>query len=232
MRFIRKRVFGGHSLEKAHAQPPQTSDEATTRWSRFADKDKVTTFLEEEQLGLCAYSEVRPDKEEIGTHIEHVQPKGSYPTRTFDYGNLVLCGLNDRDLKSFISDNVFGGHAKLGGYDPDLFISCLDPDCERYFTYLSDGRIVPSSQEESDEEYKKADYTINTLLKLNSPYLVQLRKAWIDELDELIDEHLKNNDSLYYLAKIYLLPTNAKLDPFFSASRQRFGSVAQRVLEE
>lgn len=230
MRFITKRFFGGHSLEKAHEQPPQTSGEARTRWGSFVGKDEVATFLEEEQLGLCAYSEVRPDQEEIGTHIEHVKPKGSYPELTFDYSNLVLCGLNESDLKAF-SGKAFGGHAKQDKYDPDLFISCLDPDCESYFTYLSNGRIVPSSQEESGEKYRKADYTINTLLNLNSPYLVQLRKSWIDELDELIDQHLDNGDSLAYLAKVYLIPTNDKLYQFFSASRQRFGRISETILE-
>lgn len=228
MRFIRKRTFGGGHLEQAHANPPQTADEATSRWSSFGHKNTVTVFLQDEQYGLCAYTELRPDLVGLGTHIEHVQPKSRYPQRTFDFSHLVLCALDESDLQTRAVNDRFGGHAKLGEYDPALFVSCLQNDCPRFFAYLSDGRVVAAANL-SVNETQQAQYTID-LLNLNAPYLLVQRKNWLDELDGLIDEHLDNDNSLEDLAAIDLLPTSGKLSPFFSATRQRFARIADSLL--
>lgn len=228
MRFIRKRTFGGHQLEQVNERPPTTPEEATNRWGSFTDKNRVSGFLCDEQYGLCAYSEIRSDLEDIGTHIEHIQPKRHYPHQTFDFSNLVLCALADRDLSDFITSHVFGGHAKLSKYDPELFVSCLQESCSHFFAYLSDGRVIPAETLDADE-FARAEYTIK-LLNLNSEYLKVLRKNWLNELDQLIDDHLSNNDSLEYLAVIYLLPISGRLDPFFSASRKRLGAIAEQLL--
>ena len=230
MRFIRKRTFGGYHLDEAHANPPQTADEATSRWSCFGHKPAVTGFLQDEQYGLCAYTELRPDFVGLGTHIEHVQPKSRYPQRTFDFSNLVLCALADADLQTLAVNDRFGGHVKLSEYDPDLFVSCLQSDCPRFFAYLSDGRVVAAANL-PEKETQQAQYTID-LLNLNAPYLLVQRKNWLDELDKLIDEHLDNDNSLEDLAAIDLLPTSGKLSPFFTATRQRFARIAEQVLQE
>jgi hypothetical protein len=52
--------------------------------------------------------------------------------------------------------------------------------------------------------------------------LVVERKRWIEELDELIDQHLENDMCLTNLAKIDLESTNGKLSNFFTATIQRF----------
>lgn len=228
MRAITKLGNGGYQLNRSHANPPNTSDEATSRWSSFNYKSMVTKYLLTEQYGLCAYSEVRPDKLNLGTHIEHVEPKSANPQRTFDYCNLVLSALSDDDLKHIDKANVFGGHAKLSKYDALMFISCLQADCARYVVYLSNGKVEPANVLNTTE-HTQAQYTIN-LLNLNSPYLVNQRKNWIDELDALIDEHIAGGLSLPHLASIDLLPTNNKLSPFFTATRQRFGRIAEQLL--
>lgn len=228
MRFIRKRTFGGGHLEQAHANPPQTGKQATSRWSSFGHRDTVSNCLQDEQYGLCAYTELRPDQAGLGTHIEHVQPKSLYPQRTFDFSNLVLCALDESDLQTRAVNDRFGGHAKLGEYDPALFVSCLQNDCPRFFAYLSDGRVVAAANL-SVNETQQAQYTID-LLNLNAPYLLVQRKNWLDELDGLIDEHLDNDNSLEDLAAIDLLPTSGKLSPFFSATRQRFARIADSLL--
>ena len=228
MRFIRKRTFGGGHLEQAHANPPQTGKQATSRWSSFGHRDTVSNCLQDEQYGLCAYTELRPDQAGLGTHIEHVQPKSLYPQRTFDFSNLVLCALDESDLQTRAVNDRFGGHAKLGEYDPALFVSCLQNDGPRFFAYLSDGRVVAAANL-SVNETQQAQYTID-LLNLNAPYLLVQRKNWLDELDGLIDEHLDNDNSLEDLAAIDLLPTSGKLSPFFSATRQRFARIADSLL--
>jgi len=228
MRSITKQGNGGYHLNNSHATPPTTSDQATSRWGGFGYKSEVSGFLAYEQYGLCAYSEVRPNQIGLGTHIEHVEPKSINPSRTFDYSNLVLSALSSDDVKAIDKAEVFGGHAKLSQYDALLFVSCLQADCARYFVYLSNGKVEPAIAL-SPREKQQAQHTID-LLNLNSPYLVTQRKNWLDELDKLIDEHLQNNQSLEHLAAVDLLPINHTLSQFFTATRQRFGRIAEHLL--
>jgi len=228
MRSITKIGTGGHQLARSHQTPPTSSGQATSRWRSFGYKADVSQYLLTEQYGLCAYSEIRPDQLGLDTHIEHVEPKSANPARTFDYSNLVLSALSSDDLKNIDRDEIFGGHAKLSEYDVQLFISCLQASCCRYFVYLSNGEIEPTrslGQTEKDQ----AKYTID-LLNLNSPYLVNRRKSWLDELDELIDEHIRGEMPLPCLASIDLVPANDKLSHFFTATRQRFGNIAEQIL--
>ena len=228
MRTITKIRNGGYQLGRSNQTPPATSDQAKTRWSRFSHKADVTEHLLAEQYGLCAYSEVRPDQLGLSTHIEHLEPKSANPARTFDYSNLVASALSSDDLKIIDRAEVFGGHAKLSKYDAHLFVSCLHANCARYFVYLSNGGVEPS-RSLTQPEKDKAKYTID-LLNLNSPYLVNQRKKWLDELDALIDEHITNGMSLPCLASIDLVPASDKLSPFFTATRHRFGNIAEQVL--
>lgn len=232
MKYIDKQGDGGYYLNQAHKTPPINANQAESRWKHYKKKVALSRHLRREQYGLCAYSEIRPDLEGLNTHIEHIQPKSRYPKRTFDYFNLVLSAFSDGDLKNLAKQDYFGGHYKLSQYNADLFISCLNPNCIDYFIYLSNGNIEPNHQLNSHET-KKAKETI-TLLNLNSPYLINKRKEWIDELDTLIEEHLtEGQESLRYLASIYLTPRNNRLDPFFSAARQRFGSqLAEEILKK
>lgn len=228
MRYITKQRSGGYQLENAHANPPATAKQATNRWRSFNGKEVVTGNLLYAQYHLCAYSEVRPDLLNLGTHIEHVEPKSANPARTFDYSNLVLNALTDENLSQLNRADVFGGHAKLSVYDAALFISCLQPDCSKYFVYLSNGIVEPSKKLERIDQVR-AQYTID-LLNLNSPYLVNLRLNWLDELDKLIDQHIQDDWCLQHLAAIDLVPAADKLSPFFTATRQRFGKVAEQIL--
>jgi uncharacterized protein (TIGR02646 family) len=233
MRAISKRGAGGFQLNQAHVNPPQTGAQATSRWHGFKHKTTVLEQLFDEQYRLCCYSEIRPDLLGVGSHIEHVQPKSRYPQRTFDYQNLAASALDsESDLKAFKgqAQEVFAGHAKLGKYDPDLFVSCHQSDCARFFAYLSDGRVVPASGLAPDD-MAKASYTI-TLLNLNSPYLLTQRQSWWDELENLFDEHHAKGWSLEHLAEVDLIPTNGKLSQFFSLTRQFFGPVADRIFAQ
>lgn len=220
---------GGYHLDKAHVNPPITAGEAKSRWDSFKHKAKVQENLLDDQYGLCCYSELRADLEGLGYHIEHLQPKSHYPALTFDYTNLAASALSDDDLKT-IKKETFGGHAKLSKFDSALFISCHDTDCARYFAYLSDGRVVPRDKLNNFEK-DRASYTIG-LLNLNSPYLVNRRRRWHDELDQLFEEHLDKQWSVEHLAAVDLIPSNKRLSQFFSLTRQFFGHVAEHVIQQ
>lgn len=236
MRSITKQGNGGYYLNNSHTNPPQSDAEATNRWNGFRQhRREVLDLLLDEQFHLCCYSELRADQEGLGYHIEHVENKKQNPQRTFDYTNLASSALDSvNDLSAFKAQSweVFGGHAvnKQKSVDLSRFISCHQPDCHRFFTYLSDGRIIPKEALELAEK-NNAQYTID-LLNLNSPYLLVLRQKWWDELDLLVQEHLQNQWDLNHLASIDLVPTNTKLSRFFSLTRQYFGQIAERVLQQ
>lgn len=231
MRAITKQGGGGYHLNQAHTKPPTNHEQATSHWRRFGDKPAVKDSLLAEQYHLCCYSELRADQEHLGYHIEHVENKSQNPQRTFDYTNLAASALVDDDLK-FLKGQVFGGHAprKQKQVNPRYFVSCHQPDCQRFFAYLSDGHVEPSLALNTREK-RRAGYTI-ALLNLNSPYLIVLRKQWWDELDKLFQEHQRQDWSLEHLAKIDLTPNCGKLSRFFSLTRQFFGSVAEQTLHQ
>ncbi|MDP3873547.1 MAG: retron system putative HNH endonuclease [Methyloversatilis sp.] len=236
MRAIRKLGSGGFHLTQAHTHPPETSEQATTRWNSFRrHKAAVLQCLLEEQFQLCCYSELRADEEGLGYHIEHVENKSQKPSRTFDYSNLAASALdsaNDLHDMRFQGKVVFGGHAsdKQTACDMQRFVSPHRPDCHRFFAYLSDGRVVPSTDLNAAEQ-DQAQYTVD-LLNLNSPFLVTRRQQWWDELDRLYEEHRQKHWSLSDLAAIDLVPVNGRLSLFFSVTRQFFGPVAEQTLRD
>jgi uncharacterized protein (TIGR02646 family) len=232
MRAINKQGTGGHGLTMAHAKPPATSAQATSRWSRFGYKAVVMEALLSEQYQLCCYSEIRADKDGVGYHIEHVENKSQNPPRTFDYTNLAASALRSEELPNLNGGEVFGGHAtaKTGVCDFARFISCHQPDCARFFAYLSDGRVVPRNGLSAIDR-DRAQYTIDTL-NLNSPYLQTRRRRWWIELEELYVEHEKRGWSLPHLIAVDLVPVAGGLSRFFSLTRQFFGQVAEQTLQQ
>lgn len=233
MRTINKQGDGGYHLNQSHANPPLAPQQATSRWHSFAHKLQVQQYLLVEQYRLCCYSELRADEEGLGYHIEHVENKSQNPRRTFDYTNLAasaLSSVNDLQVFNAQGDEVFGGHAlgKMDSVDMVRFVSCHQPDCHRFFAYLSDGRVV-RSDELSAQDADKADYTI-TLLNLNSPYLITRRRQWWAELDQLFEDHQTKDWNLADLARVDLVPVNSSLSRFFSLTRQFFGQVAEQTL--
>lgn len=231
MRAIQKQGNGGFHLNQSHGNPPVNAVQATSRWKSFGYKPTVQSQLLYEQYQLCCYSELRADQEGVGYHIEHIENKSQAPGRTFDYTNLAASALHSDDLAKIDPGDTFGGHAaaKQATCNMALFVSCHQVDCRRFFAYLSDGRIVPSKGLVGVET-ARAQYTIDQL-NLNSPYLVNRRRHWWDELAELFVEHEAKGWSLRDLAAIDLVPTNGALSRFFSLTRQLFEGVAEDVLQ-
>lgn len=235
MRSITKTRWGTDALLEEHQNPPQTHQQATTRWRRFGSDNKgaLQKVLLKEQYHLCCYSEINAALRGLGYHIEHVENKSQQPDRTFDYRNLAASALDSaNDLQHFRND-AFGGHAvdKQQSVDMAKFIHCHLTDCARYFAYLSDGRIEPKA-ELSDQEKICAQYTID-LLNLNCGFLVVERRKHWDELQDLFDEHQGDRWDLLLLLQLDLVPTaDNRLYEFFSLTRQFFAPLAEQVLQE
>ncbi len=237
MRAIQKQGSGGFHLNQSHGNPPQTPEQAGSRWSRFGHKEEVLQCLLAEQFHLCCYSELRADEEGLGYHIEHVENKRQNPPRTFDYANLAASALHSDELGTLKArgEEVFGGHAPgkqgaNGSVDMLRFVLPHQPDCRRFFAYLSDGRVTPADAL-GEQDRDRAQYTIDTL-NLNSPFLVTRRRQWWDELDELFREHVGKGWNLPDLVAVELVPSGNKLSRLFSLTRQFFGPVAERTLQQ
>lgn len=219
-------------LYKSQQKPPHTSAESSSRWHSFSHKPALLLALLDAQFYLCCYSELRADEEGLGYHIEHIENKSQNPPRTFDESNLAASALMSEDLRSpLVHGQLFGGHAKGKQAQVDMhrFISCRQPDCERYFAYLSNGRVVPA-RILSAEDRDRAQYTID-LLNLNSLYLVGRRRQWWLELETLLEEHTTKDWDVFYLAQVLLQPERNRLSRFFSLSRQFWGAVSTHILQ-
>lgn len=226
MRYILKKENMFKPLYNANLSPPSTSQEANLRWDKFRKhKKRLLEILLKEQFALCCYTEIQAENHDFGYHIEHVMNKSEYPLRTFDYTNLAASILSSDSLKKLKSEGLgsaFGGHAhgKLKPVNPCLFISPHLQDCERFFAYLSDGRVEPSESLDTNDK-KRAAYTID-MLNLNSQYLIQQRKSWSDEISSEIDQHLSNTQYLENLLQYHLSPNDNKLMSFYTLTRQIF----------
>lgn len=218
-------------------QPPATSEEASNGWNNFGGIRSVRNALLAEQYHLCCYSEVRADEVHLGYHIEHIENKSQNPSRTFDSTNLAASAIDSNlgfsqlkqqsgDLKS----NLFGGHAllKAQGVDMTKLVHPQLNNCANFFLYLSDGRIFPHPElDEQDKE--KAKYTIRQL-NLDCPYLRTLRRNWWQELQGKRDGW--DDVRALSVAQVDLVPSNGKLNRFFSLTRQFYGSLAEQTLAQ
>jgi len=233
MRRIIKRQIPLELQKELEKPAPSTGPEATSRWKRFKRKgrrDATKSFLLKEQWWLCAYTELALDSFIHGCHIEHIEPKEFNPARTFDYHNLIVSALSSDSLSRLSRYDRFGGHAKLDRYDPNLFISPLMPDSNRYFEYLSNGRVEPS-QTLSPEDRIRASYTID-LLNLNASFLVHSRREWLMEIEEEIDRLIDNESALRLLSECELCDTEGKLRQFHTAVKARFGRLGNQVMTD
>jgi len=231
MRHIKKKANGFYKLEKENQSPPSNHIEATSRWKNYGKHKKNTrTSLNTVQYSLCCYSELNYKYHNLNSHIEHLKPKSIYPQETFNHENLVISALSHEDLKTLRKNDVFGGHFKGSNFDESLFLPCTEEETQDYFVYLHDGRVEPNKSRNQNDQ-KKAQYTID-ILNLNCNYLVELRKKSLSILNQLIDDHLNDNQCLKQLAAIELIPSGEKLNSFFTANRQMLGKYAEEALDE
>ena len=125
--------------------------------------------------------------------VEHVQIKRDYPQKIFQWSNL-LCACN-------ICNNKRG----TAPYQEQSYLDPTGvPDIERYFSYKTDGNIIPG--EELDlEEQQKADYMIK-LYKLYRRELVCERRAFLqdlmedDEYFEILSKKKNSSQSIVFLS--------------------------------
>ena len=207
---------------------PTSPTDATSAWRSFSYKHRTTSHCLHEQLGLCAYSEVRLDDKDLGMHLDHVEPKSKNSVRTFDHRNLLLSAINSEKIAGMAKADVFGGHYRLNRYSRHGFISPLWPDSRRYFHYTSDGIIEPAIGL-TIKDTRKAQYTI-AVMNLNAPLLVNRRRHVIEEVEDAIDDMLARSVALDLFAEAELCDTHNRLQPFHSAVRERLGAFGEGII--
>ena len=81
----------------------------TNAWRNFQHLEATVDACLGEQFGLCAFSEVVLDDNDLGMHLDHIEPKSLNPARTFDHTNLLLCAISSERLQYLPRSDVFGG---------------------------------------------------------------------------------------------------------------------------
>ena len=196
MIYLSKRIEPQFWIDFRRKHPDIQYDQLQETEEGCAIRKKIREYNNSQQFGLCAYCCRRINID--NSLNEHIQPKGvsQYAGKSMDYSNIVSsCSTLD-------GASTCGIH-KQDDYNPKLFVSPLEKDCESYFEYYPNGEVVSDS--------KEGKYTID-LLNLNS---LKLRKAREAQLK--VCESYQDPDSV----RTYMLEPdeNGELEPFVDIIR-------------
>lgn len=138
-------------------------------------KNKIKEQLLKEQGYLCCYTGIRISKDDDGhddAHIEHLIPqKYCFNHEDVDYYNMLAAYPKDEVVAC-----PYGAKKRGHWYEPDLFVTPLQPGCEARFRFSLDGKISPSQDDDA-----AARETIKNL-GLDHDELIRWRKKIIDQI--------------------------------------------------
>jgi len=103
----------------------------------------LLTALVAEQGGLCAYT-MRKIDAEVSSHVEHIRPetlcRADLRGADLNYNNLLACYPKSGMKAGF----RYGAHEKGDWWENNgaAFVSPLDPNCEKRFSFDLDGNIT------------------------------------------------------------------------------------------
>lgn len=173
-------------------------------WGQLPPKDRheATEALVKEQHSLDGYTERRLRSDDWNTHIDHFRKRDLFPQLTFDWENLIWAE-HSTEFGADAKDNYSECRAK----DKVDYQNIVDPvhdDPHDFFSYLTDGEIVPKAGLD-DTKRKKAQYTIDCFC-LNNISLRQGRCVVIEAIKNLKKGNCDPKDILEYL-KEYNFPS-------------------------
>jgi uncharacterized protein (TIGR02646 family) len=216
MIFVQHNQTAPRKLATRYAQG--TPNNPTNSWKNFRGKQELKDNLLAIQNGLCAYCEIRLD-DEIGNHLEHIEPKSQNPDKTFEYTNIVYSCITDSLTDNEDSNSTSCGHAKKA---LSIAIKPTDKNCEDCFSYDLFGRVIPSLNL-SKAKYQQVKSTISTL-NLNCKRLKRQREAIINEGFEIISELSTSANALNDFLDLELNTVNDKYFSFINLRREHFES--------
>ncbi len=160
MKYIKKKREPS-SLQRWKRQTPHYKDQP---WDVLPSKvkDDIRKSLLNEQGHICCYCGMRiSDKD---SSIEHLKPqaRNKYPALKFDYKNNLLASCNGgaTHRKKHREKNLHCDPRKHDWFVVNLMVSPLDQFCEEYFSFTTNGEILPSTDR---GKTIKATTTINKL---------------------------------------------------------------------
>jgi uncharacterized protein (TIGR02646 family) len=156
------------------------------RWAKFHKKqnhkNKLQDVILEEQGYICAYCNRRihkglPETDEQ-LRIEHIEPKSTYPDKTFDYYNLVgACYGDQRENERTVPPRSLHCDVKKDDNEIPNGLFPTNINCETNILYDIEG--MTSSKD------NLIDTAINNILNLNCVKLVNDRKNVLFPLIEI-----------------------------------------------
>jgi len=171
MKYVQKR--GAPQAYRAWCRKVQGTWEEHYGELRGDLKSLVLVGLIKEQGDICAYTMKRIDI--FSSHIEHIKPetlcRAEEAGSDLEYSNMVACfprtGMAHRCR--------YGAQKKADWWFPALFVSPLNPSCEKRFRFGRDGAI---------SAVRNTAAAINTIrvLGLDNASLTEDRRRAIDEL--------------------------------------------------
>lgn len=142
----------------------------------LADRDlylQCRTELLRTQDFVSAYTEL-PLSIGGNIHIDHFKKRGirAFANQKFCWSNFIVDKRDETDYGAGYKDKMVNSEA-----DYDNLINPAEPNPERYFSYLVNGKMIPAKGL-SEEDKAKAEYTI-TIFNLNHPSLMSCRQTKI-----------------------------------------------------
>lgn len=180
MKYIQK----SEEPESFTAWKKLANDDWNPSWDdlRKPQKTYVHNSLLQEQGFICCYCGRQINDE--NSHIEHLQPRTTYPQLALNYTNLLTSCQKD----TVRNEPLHCGKKKDKWYDEKLMVSPLNINCGEYFRYTEDGQIL--STEITDK--KSAANTTIDQLGLNIDKLKKMRSqaiaAILEGFEELTDD--------------------------------------------
>lgn len=156
-----RRIIKGTPPEYFSSLPQQFPDAGweVTRDISFMLRKHI---LQEDQHGLCAYTELRISPHASCSHIDHFRKRSLFGELTFDYNNLLV-SCNSEYFSAKYKDK------RIKPQDYELLINPVEEDPRAHLYYTFTGKVLPRNH--SDKGARTID-----LLNLNHPALVERRK--------------------------------------------------------
>ena len=151
-------------------------------YDNYREKSDLRASLVRDQRGICCYCMSGITMGTESMKIEHWQCQKDYPERQLDYSNLLgSCKGNEGQAQEFQHCDTFKGQSSLSKNPAEKLVNIEDT-----IQYLGDGTIKSSDPIFNNE--------IDSILNLNTPYLINSRKAVLDGFKQTLQKKgkLKN----------------------------------------
>jgi uncharacterized protein (TIGR02646 family) len=216
-----RHIAKGQSPDAFEAEKASVVLQNDPAWKNLHGKQALKQQLLEEQQCLCAYCE--RGIAEHNAHIEHIYPQSIYPSRRFEYTNLIAsCNGEACQVELSAMDAMENtdscGHRKEDAFDETRFLNPVTlTDIGNYFVYdKTTCAILPS-----DLDPERSAYMID-LLNLDNPRLNNERSNARSALLKVIGSGIQAKARLGYLL--------AKDRPFISFLRYNYAPLVGQTM--